>query len=141
MHAWYLHALLVFFLVSLLVTDVYDNISRLYCLPVGLLLLQDVFVYERLGLLILFLLPIGFFAKEVKYIVSRPFELFFPVILLLYILFDLFLINGVILGYSASWPVTGGKFFANLVIGLVAFWGLRGDRSFYKERKVWTPNR
>lgn len=141
LHGWYLHSLLVVSLLLLLVTDFYDSFSSLYILPTFLLLLQDVFMYERFGLILLFLLPVGFLAKEVKYIVSRPFSLFFPLLLVLYLFFDHSIINGLLLRYDTSLPMTVGKYFANMVVGLVAFWGLRGNRSFYKERKVWTPNR
>ena len=142
MSYWLLHGVLVVFLVELMVTDSYDVFSWKYMLPISVLLLEDCFLYHRFGLILLFLLPVVMFVKTVKPTLSRPFFCLFPLVILLFAAFDVLLINTVVMGYKASFIMTMRKFFANLVVGIVAFWCLWGNRSLVtKERKVWTPHR
>lgn len=141
-HQWLLHSVFVYFLVSLLVTDRYDFFSVQYFPPFLFLLLEDCFLHGRFGLLLLVMVPLAFVAKEVKYTFVNAFYLFFPLFLGFFVVINDVLINTLVVGRPASFPMTIEKFFANFVVGIIIFVGLRGNRSFAKkERKVWTPNR
>ena len=75
---WLLFSTLVCYLTALLVTDYYDQFSFSSVVPLCLLLLEDCFLYGRFGLILLFLLPVMYVAKEVKYAFRYAFWLFFP---------------------------------------------------------------
>ena len=129
MHSWLVHSVLGCFLVEFLVTKKYDQFSWVYVLPIFLLLLEDCFLYGRFGLVLVCLIPLIMIMKDVKYSISKPFWLFFPLIFGSFLLFDSLVVNSWMIGNNVIFLMTIEKFFVNLAIGLVIFMGLRGNRS------------
>lgn len=128
-HNWLVHSVLVCFFVEFLVTKNYDQLSWAYALPLSLILLEDCFLYGRFGLILVCLIPLMMILKDVKYSISKPFLLFFPMTLGCFLLFDILIVNYWMIENNVMFLMTIEKFFVNLVLGLVIFMGLRGNRS------------
>ncbi len=142
---WLLYTLLAYFFILL---STYQKTMReaLYplILPFILLLLQDFFLYGRLGLILVPLALLMLIAFIVNKIIINPAPLL-PFFFGYFFICEDFLIKKYLFLQNPHGDVTIKKICINLVVGYLVLWGTRGNRLFSMKmegrRKVWTPNR
>ena len=144
MNQWMVHLLLSYFIVRYLVLFPLDVRDKGLYASLGLLLLQDCFLYGRFGLILMFLIPLIMFTCRFQRLFIKT-ALFFPLFLSFMILGEYLIIKKLIFSKDITLFMTITKIFINMVLGYMVLLGMRGNRSFSvlleKERKVWTPNR
>ncbi len=142
---WIIQGLLVYFILNQLLASSYTYSFKNFYIPLGLLVLQDCFIYCRFGLILVYLLPTIFFARYLRTLFLDAAGTLLCFFISGIIFFDNLLIKKILFSKNFSLEGTLVKIFVNLVVSYVVLLGTRGNRSllrfFSRERKVWTPNR
>lgn len=142
---WIVQSLLVYLISRQLLASSYTYSFKNFYLPLGLVVLQDCFLYGRFGLVLIYLLPLVFLARYMRVLFLDAAGTLLCFFIGGMIFFDQFLIKKVLFCKNFTWEATLFKIFVNLGVAYLVLLGTRGNRSllkfFSRERKVWTPNR
>ncbi|KKQ32689.1 MAG: hypothetical protein US49_C0006G0140 [candidate division TM6 bacterium GW2011_GWF2_37_49] len=149
-NGWFVRSLLVYFSYVILKKDPFDASFKHFFLPIILLLIQDCFLYGHFGLALIYILPIVFFAMQLKSVLMATEEVIVYFLVVGVIIFDNLFFKKMLF----SRPIFDGDFLfeiiANIIVTRIILLGMRGNRflpnlfklnSFDLKRKVWTPNR
>ncbi len=127
---WVVHSLLVYFIVLQLKKRGEEAFfSFFFCFPLFLLLIQDLFFSGRVGISFVFLLPILFCARQVRFLLIPAIAIFVPIFLIFAMASQDFFIKGWLLGQNIHFYSTIIKIFINIIIGYMVLWCMRGNRS------------
>lgn len=142
---WFIYSLITYFVLKQCLTQQTDYpFSELY-LPIGLLLLQDVMIYGRFGLALLYVVPVIIFSKKGKNLFFSAHIALSLLLLVMVILIKTCIVEMLIFGYAASFFMTIKQIYSILGVGSLVLLGMLSNRLFPllggKGRKVWTPNR
>lgn len=105
---------------------------KLFYLPLFFLLIQDNFINGRLGIGLIYIIPIIFFSEKVRNWFSPPFTFFCYFFLIFSIILQSFLIKKWLLGQNIELYSTTLKIFINMIIEYLILLGMRGNRSLFK---------
>ena len=127
-NSWWIYSLPLYFLL----VNLYSN-KRIgyinYLFIICCLFLQDYFIFGRVGLSLIYSLPIIVFAPKLRKIFNFGSFALGGVFLSLLLFFDLFLIKKLILTQNVPMNSTFGYIFINIIIGYLIFLGMLGNRS------------
>jgi len=142
---WVVQSLLVYLVLQQLLASSYTYSFKNFYLPLGLVVLQDCFLYGRFGLVLIYLLPLVFLARYLRVLFLDAAGTLLCFFVGGMIFFDQFLIKKLLFLKNFTWEATLFKIFVNLVVAYLVLLGTRGNRSllkfFSRERKAWTPNK
>ncbi len=142
---WLIHALPIYFLSKVVMEE-----EKPIKLPVllgylALIVLQDYSMNGHFGLCLIYIVPMIFGFRQLKFFFYKAPLLFLMTTTIFYITAQVLIVDKLVLGQDVFLTVTIIKIFVNLAVGILVFLGTRGDRFFWvsalKGRKVWTPNR
>ena len=139
---WLIHSLLVYFIASYLFNGTTKSTYAMFFL----ILAQDLFLYGRCGLGLLYLLPALFFMQLVRMVLDRKMLVFHVISLILVFCIEWLGVKKWLFCLNTSFNSTALKILLNVMVLLVlTFLGTRGNRWLPllgdNQRKVWTPNR
>ncbi len=139
---WIIQSLLVFFILQQLLASSYTYTFKNFYLPLGLLILQDCFLYGRFGLILVYLIPLVFLARYLRVMFLDAAGTLLSFFIVGIVFFDQFFIKKVVFLNIFSWKATLLKIFINLCIAYLVLLSTRSNRSllrfFSRERKIWT---
>ena len=124
---WILYSLFTLFLFTNL--KISKNTFYLNCFFIFLILIQDYFVFGRVGLSFIYLLPILIFAPVLRKLFDFRTFIFNILLLLFLLIFHLFFIKKLVFGLNIALHSTLLCFFINMIVGYLIFLGISGNRS------------
>jgi hypothetical protein len=139
---WVVHSLFAILSVGLVG---HGGSRNRWVLPVGLIVLQNFFVTGRVGLVLIYLVPVWLLDVKARGVLlcSRHVNAMF--FLAIVLIAGDFIAMRIGLSQNFNPMVTTGKIFASMVSGYLILFGASGSRflakKFARRRKVWTPSR
>ncbi len=124
---WVLYSLLSLFLFINLRTR--QNIIYLNCFFIFLFLVQDYFALGRVGLSLIYSIPICMFSPFLRKLFDCTTIAFSLISLFVLLLFNLFFVKYLVLGLNITLHSTYLYIFINMIVGYLIFLGIPGNRS------------
>ncbi len=124
---WILYSLPTLFLFTNL--KISKNIFYLNCFFILLILIQDYFIFGRVGLSFIYLLPILIFTPVLRKLFDFRGFIFNILLLLFLLIFNLFFIKNLVFSLNIALYSTLLCFFINIIVGFLIFLGISGNRS------------
>ena len=130
---WIIFSLLAYFIAKQFTLKKAGSLKNIdFYSSIAMLLVQDFYINQRIGLSLLYIIPIVWSANKFKHFATpTTAKLLSCIFLLSVFLFQAVFIKMLVLGQNVGFYSTITKIFINLIIEYIVLLSMRGNRSFY----------
>ncbi len=127
---WLIFSLLWYFIIQLLVKESNPPFGfKSFYFPFFLFLLQDNFINGRVGVCLIYIVPMIFLTTKIKNWFDPAIKFIYWLFIFFTIFLQDFLIKNWLLGQNIAIYSTISKIFINIIVVYLVFLGMRGSRS------------